>query len=372
MLPGLKNCRRTLRTLQTALFLALALLRSETFGEETLNVVSWDGAYVRSQMLGFIRPYEEATGNRVNLIQYTGGIDEIRQQVRALNVKWDVVDLELFDAIRACNEGLLETFDPEELPPAPDGTPAGEDFIELKQTACGVGNVVSATAVGYRTDRFENPPNALEDFFDLAAYPGRRGLRRSPMGNLEWALIADGVPPTEVYEALSTDRGLERAFDVLDRIKPFVEWWRTGHEAIRFLETDRVAMTSVFNGRVAVAAERGQPLALLWDHQLWYYDVWGIPKNGRNTELARNFVYFATSTESLAGQARYIPYGPMRISSMNLLEPEQRQQLPTSPAHLTTAIPLDANWWSENLHRIAPLFERWATRPVMVPKYMPR
>lgn len=368
---SVNNPRPVLAT-RLLLGLALALPLGQASGQETLNVVSWDGAYVRSQILGFIRPYEEESGNRVNVIQYTGGIDQIRQQVRAWNVQWDVVDLELFDAIRACDEGLLEPFDPKTLPPAPDGTPASEDFMELNQSACGVGNVVGATAIGYRTDRFDNPPATLEDFFDLQAYPGMRGLRRTPMGNLEWAMIADGVPPDEVYEALSSDAGLERAFEVLDRIKPFVEWWRTGQEAIRFLETDRVAMTSVYSGRVAVAAERGEPLALLWDHQLWYYDVWGIPKHGRNPELAREFVRFATSTESLAAQARYIPYGPLRASSMALLEPRQQEQLPTSSEHLATAIQLDAGWWSENLDHIGPRFERWVARPVQVPRSMPR
>ncbi len=355
-----------------AILLALAAPVQQARGEDSLNVVSWDGAYLRSQILGFIRPYEEATGKRVDIIQYDGGIDELRQQVRSWNVTWDVVDLELFDAIRACNEGLLEPLDAQGLPAAPDGTPASEDFIELDPAGCGVGNVVSATAIGYRADRFKRPPGALEDFFDLASYPGRRGLRRSPMGNLEWAIIADGVAPEDVYKVLSTEDGLERAFAVLDRIKPFIDWWRSGHEAIRFLETDSVAMTSVYSGRIAVAVERGEPFDLLWDHQLWYYDVWGIPKNGRNTELARDFVRFATSTESLAAQAAYIPYGPMRSSSMKLLSPAQREQLPTAGAHLASAIALDAAWWSENLDRIAPRFERWVARPVMVPKSMPR
>lgn len=340
--------------------------------QQSLNVVSWDGAYLKSQILGFIRPFEDATGHRVNVIQYTGGVSEIRQQVRAWNIQWDVVDMELFDAILACEEGLLEPIDPAGLAPAPDGTPASEDFIGLEDTPCGVGNVVGSTVLGYREDRFETPPERLEDFFDLDRYPGRRGLRKSPKGNLEWALIADGVAPEQVYEVLSTDKGLDRAFAMLDRLKPHVEWWEAGHEAVRFLESDQVAMTSIYSGRVPAARERGQPLAILWDHQVWYYDVWAIPKNGRNTELARAFVRFATSTESLAAQARYIPYGPTRRSSMAQLEPTLRQRLPTAEAHLESALELNARWWSQHLERIGPRFERWLERPVMVPKALPR
>ena len=138
------------------------------------------------------------------------------------------------------------------------------------------------------------------------------------------------------------------------------------------LETGQVVMAGVYSGRVPGAVERGVPLQILWDHQLWFYDVWGIPRNGRNTELARDFIRFATSTESLAGQARHIPYGPVRRSSLDLLPAERREQLPTAPENLSNAIELDARWWSEHLDRIAPRFERWLEQPVMVPRNLPR
>lgn len=341
--------------------------------DRELTVVSWDGAYVKSQILGFIRPYENKTGVRVNVLQYSGGIDEIRRQVRAWNVHWDLVDLELFDAIRACEEGLLVRLDHEALPAAPDGTPASEDFINASLMPCGVGNVVGSTVISYNRERWEEKqPDSLEDFFDLQQFPGPRGLRRTPQGNLEWALIADGVAPEKVYEVLSTGAGLDRAFEALDRIKPHIVWWRTGEEAIRLLETDQVAMSSVYSGRVDDAVKRGEALEIVWDHQIWFYDVWGIPKHGRNIELAKEFLRFATSTESLAAQAKYIPYGPVRQSSMALLEPERRERMPTSEAHLKTAVELNAAWWSENLDRVAPRFERWVERPVMVPKALPR
>ena len=339
---------------------------------DTLNVVSWDGAYVKSQILGYIRDYEQASGNRVNVIQYTGGIDEIRSQSRAWNVSWEVIDLELYDAIRACNEGLLETIDLDEMPAAPDGTPAREDFINHRATPCGVANVASATVISFDPQRFETPPDALEDFFDLDAYPGKRALRKTPQGNMEWALIADGVPRDKVYDVLSTEQGLNRAFAVLNRIKPHVQWWETGQEAIRLLETEQVVMSSAYNGRVGAAIDRGESLDILWDNHVWYYDVWAIVKNGRNPDLALDFIRFASKTESLVEQVKYISYGPMRHSSVAMLDEKVRDRLPTSEAHLKTALELDAVWWSENLDRIQPRFERWLERSIMVPKALPR
>jgi len=355
--------------------LALALLSAPAAGSlpaETLRVVSWGGSYVRSQILGFIRPFEAATGVEVEILEYTGGLDEIRSQVRSLNVKWDVVDFELFDAIQACREGLILPIGHAALPPAPDGTPAAEDFIQGSLIECGVGNVVFSTVVAYDRLRFENPPSRLEDFFDTRTYPGPRGLRRSPQGNLEWALLSDGVPREDIYKILDTDEGLDRAFRILDSIKPFIVWWEAGEEAVRLLEEGEVTMSSAYNGRVYAAAQRGATLDILWDGQVWFIDVWGVVKGSKREALAREFVRFATSTESLARQAAHIPYGPARKSSLEKVPPEIRPNLPTAEKNFRNALESNAQWWAENRERLNRRFERWLRRPVMVPERLTR
>ena len=66
----------------------------------------------------------------------------------------------------------------------------------------------------------------LSDFFNLDAFPGKRGLRKSPKANLEMALAADGVASADIYEVLGTDEGVDRAFAKLDTIKDSVIWWK--------------------------------------------------------------------------------------------------------------------------------------------------
>lgn len=352
-------------------FLALLLLMNCLTGE-TLRVVSWSGSYVKSQILGFIRPFEEKTGIEVEVLQYSGGIEEIRSQVRSYNIKWDVVDFELFDALHACEEGLLEAVDPSQLPPASDGTPATEDFIPGSLMECGVGSVIGSTVVAYNREAVPRAPARLEDFFDLRRFPGPRGLRRTPKVNLEWALIADGVPPEDVYTVLDTKDGQDRAFRVLDQIKPFVVWWETGEEAMRLLETGQVAMTSVYNGRVYDAVQRGLPLEILWDHQVWFIDVWGIVRHSENADLAWKFIRFATSTESMARQVQYIPYGPARKSALSEVPEHMSKQLPTAPANFQNALEGNAKWWSEHQEELTRRFESWVKRPVMVPQGLRR
>lgn len=360
------------RQLPVIIALAVISMSPARAGDE-LTVVSWGGAYTKSQILGFIRDFEQTSGVDVEVLDYNGGLDEIRSQVRSFNVKWDVVDLEPSDALRACKEGLLEQIDVAELSPAPDGTPPREDFIPEALTPCAVGSVVWSTVIAYPKGQFDEPPQRLKDFFDIDKFPGRRGMRKTPRANLEWALMADGVPADRVYDALETGAGVERALEMLDRIKPYIQWWEQGEEPVRLLEDGRVAMTTAYNGRIYEAVtERGGDFEILWDNQIWSFDLWGIVKHTEHAETATAFVRFATTTASLANQARYIPYGPVRRSSLSQVDPDIRPQLPTAQQNFDQALRIDARWWAQHFERINERFQRWLERPVQVPRTRPR
>ena len=349
--------------------LAIALLQVSGAGahessQKDLSVVSWGGAYTRSQMLAYVKPYRLRSGEWVAMETYNGGLDEIREQIETENVVWDVVDFELSDLIRGCREGLLESIDHGALMPGRDGTPAAEDFIPGALTECGVGQMVWATVVGYDASRFpDERPAALADFFDVEQYPGKRGLRRDPRVIMEWALIADGVAAEEVYATLETEEGRERAFSVLDGIRNGLVWWESGSEPVQLLETGEVAMTSVWNGRMfRPMVEEGKDFAIIWDGQLWDIDSWGIPKGSANLDKAMAFIAFATSSDRLAEQTKYISYGPARVSAMSLVDEATAAMLPTAPANMSTALQMDAAWWATHHAELSASFEEWLTK----------
>lgn len=352
--------------------LALLLLVLPVAADAGITFVSWGGAYTRSQMLAYVRPFEQSTGTEVEVLDYNGGLAEIRAQVRSLNVRWDVVDLEAADVVRGCEEGLLLPIDPAALAPAPDGGPAAADFIEGGLLECGVGTTAWATVIAYDPRDLAPPPTTLAAFFDLQRYPGKRGLRRTPKANLEWALLVDGVPPERVYPVLETEAGLQRAFSVLDRIKPRVVWWRSGSEAVRLLETDRVAMTTAYNGRIYDAVERrGEPYRIVWDRQIWNVNFLSIPRGTRRKQQALRFLRFATATAQLAAQADHIPYGPVRRSALARVPDTMAGQLPTAPQNREQGFRLDHDWWAQHYERLARRFEEWLERPVQVPRDLP-
>ena len=105
--------------------------------------------------MGVNRPFTETTGIRVRVEDYNGGLAQIRAQVQAGNIQWDVVDLEMADAVRGCDEGLLEPIDIATLPPGPDGTPAEDDFVAEGLSECGVGLIYWSTVYAYNAEHME-------------------------------------------------------------------------------------------------------------------------------------------------------------------------------------------------------------------------
>ncbi len=93
-----------------------------------LTVATWAGPYGRAQASAMFTPYSSQAWVDVRIAQYDGGLDELRGQVGAHRYDWNVVDLELPDAIAACKEGLLEPMDPAGFPKSDDGIAAAERF----------------------------------------------------------------------------------------------------------------------------------------------------------------------------------------------------------------------------------------------------
>ena len=336
-------------------------------GGPSVTVTSWGGAYARACVLGYHEPFTAETGIRVRLEDYNGGLAQMRAQVDTGNVFWDVVDMEIADAVRACDEGLLEPIATDSLASARDGTPAADDFLPGTQTECGVGTIFSSGIYAYNAELFPGErPETMADFFDLEKFPGRRGMRRAPHVNLEWALIADGVPIDEIYATLDTPEGIDRAFAKLDAIKDDVVWWEAGAQPPQMLADGEVVMSTAYNGRIfnAQVIER-QPFVIVWDGQVLDVGQMGIVAGTPNYDAALAFVRFATTTRSMARLGRYISYSPTRRSAAPLVTThfdtgvEMDPHMPATPEHLKRALRNDWQWWSDHQDELNERFAAW-------------
>ncbi len=345
-------------------------------GNPELVIVSWGGAYEASQENAYYKPFMKACPN-VSIVQESASneaVAKMRAQAEAGNVTWDVVDVVISDAIRLCDEGLAMEIDHDEwMAPAPDGTSATEDLGDTVQSDCFIPEIVYSTLVGYRTDVAEwngKTPKDVCALFDTKTFPGKRSLEKRPINNLEWALYCDGVAKEDIYDVLGTDEGLQRALDKLGTIKDQTIWWSAGAETPQRLADKEAVMGSTYNGRLfAVAQEEGQPVDIIWDMQMYDLDGWVIPtdagKDDNDLEAIKDFIYFATDTQRLADQAKYISYGPARASSQPLvgkhatLGIDMAPQMPTNPKNAFNPFIYDYGWWADHRDELDAKFQSW-------------
>jgi len=337
-----------------------------------LVVVSWGGAYTASQQKAYSTPFMKNNPdvNIVNDDSSAQGMAKLRAQSEAGNVTWDVVDLIASDTMALCDEGLLEeiNFD-KDMAPAPDGTPASKDFGSMIISPCFVPLIVYSTTFGYRTDLLKKAPTSIKDVFDLKNFPGKRSLQKVPTYNLEWALIADGVDPAKVYDVLDTPAGVDRAFKKLDTIKSQVVWWTQGAQPPQLLADGEVVMASAYNGRLfnAIAVEK-QPIAMMWDWEALDLDGFVLPKGAPHRAEALKYLRFASDTQRLADQAKFISYGPARASSAPLvgkhaeLGIDMKPHMPTNPANAKHSFITNYTWWADHKDELSARFEAWLAK----------
>ena len=161
-------------------------------------VMSWGGAYTLSQVEAYHKPFAAATGTNIISVDSDNPAPAVKAMVEAGNVTIDVADVEYADAIRLCDDGMLETIDPATLPAGADGVAAVDDFLPGALTECAVSTIVFSTIYAYDTTVFPEGPTTMADFFDLEKFPGKRGMRKEAKANLEMALMADGVAAADV------------------------------------------------------------------------------------------------------------------------------------------------------------------------------
>lgn len=341
---------------------------------DSMTIVSWGGAYQESQVKAYAEPYQEMHPE-VEIVwdeSSPEAVAKLRAQAEAGNITWDLVDVTAADAMRLCDEGLAMEVDHDEmLAPAPDGTPASEDFGDMIVSDCFIPQIAYSITNAYRTDVEEwngKEPQDICALFDTETFPGTRTLEKRPINNLEWALICDGVAYENVYDVLETEEGQERAFAKLDTIKDQTIWWSSAAESIQYLADGEAVMGSSYNGRFFSAiVEQNQPLEMLWDTQVYDIDGWIIPDDLPEDRLARvkDFLYFATDTQRLADQAKYISYGPARASSAPLVSThaelgiEMAPHMPTNPANSKNAFVQNYTWWADYRDDLNAKFQAW-------------
>jgi putative spermidine/putrescine transport system substrate-binding protein len=335
---------------------------------EELTIVSVGGPFSKGRIEAIQKPFTKKTGIKINnAAVYDDGLAKLKDQALTGNPGWDLINLDNHLLCMACEAGLIEPIDWSILSPAPDGTPVGKDFIPGALHKCGVATVVWATIIAYDKTKFAGDnPSKLSDFFDVKKFPGMRAVSNHPAGTLELASMADGVSVDQVYQSLSTKEGVDRAFKKLDTIKEFLVFWDASAQPADMLADGEVIMTTAYNSRIFDAQiKMDKPFAIIWDHQIYGMDYYAILKRTKNMKSAVAYMKFAATSDALADQASWEPYGPTRKSSIPLVKTyhgtdiKMAPHLPTSPDNFRNGLALDYKWWAEKQDIMLNRFKIW-------------
>jgi putative spermidine/putrescine transport system substrate-binding protein len=340
-----RHARPTTRLLAAA---AAALVAAgPAAAEGTITIASWGGAYQDAQRKAWFEPTAEALGITIKE-DTTSGIADVRAQVMSGAVTWDLVQQGMNTCILLEQEGRLDRVGLENMDV--DGVP---DNVKSEFY---IGNLVYGTVLGWRKDAWDGKePSGWADFYDFEEFPGPRSMRRSPLYNLEAALIADGVPPEEVYPI-----DVDRAFAKLEELKPhIVSWWPSGAASAQMVVDGEVDMIGLWNGRIQTAIDAGAPYEYTFDQQLLITDCWLIPKGAPNADLAREALAHMMKPEIQARLPLYINYAPANLDAYetDVIPEDVLATLPTAPQNRETAIPFNSKWWADNLDEVTRRFD---------------
>jgi len=325
--------------------------------ERPLTIVGWGGSSQEAHRHAYWESFTRTTGIPLQEDSWHGGLGIIRTKVLGGDTSWDIVQVETEDLILGCEEGLFEPLEWSSLG-------GRESFIPTAVHDCGVGAMLWSYLIGYDGDRIggEGPRN-WADFWDRARFPGRRGMRRTPKYSLEIALMADGVPTTQVYTTLRSPTGIERAFAKLEALKPDVIWWSSISQVPDLLGSGEVAMSVTSPGRLIVAnrTER-RNFKVSWDGNIYAVDYWVILRNSPHKSEAQQLIRYMTRPENQMRLPQFIPTGLTNRRAQELIDPRLRLDTPSDPRNMTNALELDANFWVEYGDQLTQRFNAWLSR----------
>lgn len=353
-MSGERITRRGMLAGGTAAMAATGLAR-DAFGQAApakparIVVNASGGAQAAALRKSFFETYEQKFGIRV-VDSSPPDLGKLKAMVTTGNVEWAITELAIEDAYRAEKEGLLEPIDHKivDLSRFPEHLRTRKHIFTRS---------VYSTVMGYRTDVWPagKGPQNWADFWDVRKFPGPRTLQNKPLDNLEFALLADGVPLDKLYPL-----DVDRAFRKLDQIKKNVTvWWSTGAQSAQLLIDKECVLGSAWNGRYYAAVQQGAPIHMEWNQGGIKESAFVIPKGAKDAHWAQQMFQVMTDAKLQATYANIVTYPGLNLDSPQYVDPKIAPHLPTNKDHIGRQFWQDVEWWLANSKAIEERWSKW-------------
>jgi putative spermidine/putrescine transport system substrate-binding protein len=311
----------------------------------SISVTCWGGAYENAIRDAFAVPFTEETGIEVVLVN-NADLARMKVQVESGNVAWDVFDSVGPQIMAGSTAGLWESLDLSLIDP-PE--------LIVEPAADHVGTYFFAGGIGFDPQRFPEGkhPKTFADFWNVEQFPGRRGLRTRVSETLEMALLADGVPPDQLYPL-----DVERGFAALDRIKPHVrKWIEAKPETVSLISSGELDFTYTYLSRVLPARRDGTSVDMSMAQTLNSLEYLAVPRGGNNTKAAMQYVGFCLRPDRQAAFCELVSFSPNAVAALELATEETRSLMPNMSD--PNSVVVNDQWWGENYEVLQERFTEW-------------
>jgi putative spermidine/putrescine transport system substrate-binding protein len=322
-------------------------------GRSVVVATAGAGDYLDALTSAFFEPFAEATGAKVRHEQFgRDGISSLIDQVENEDRVWDVVLVPTEEILGLASKPYLEAIDY-----------AVVDKTALYPELCmqhGVGAEIYSTVQVYAAAAAV-PPQDWKTFWDLSQFAGTRALRRSPVGTLEFALLADGVAMADLYP-LDT----ERAFAKLEQIREATLFYEDSKQPVELVRTEQVGLASAWNVRT-ILPDVASLVGIQWHGGMLAADSWAILRGAENADVAMSFLAFATRAVPTANFAQLQPFGPVNKDALSLLPPSILDSIPNTPERMAEQFFMNFSYWKERRDPLTAQFEEWWLNPPATP-----
>jgi putative spermidine/putrescine transport system substrate-binding protein len=325
-----------------------------TTSEVQLRLASFGGSFQAALDSVVVQPIADRLGVKASLETYGGDYDHLAATIQNGTNPYDLVHVETRFMFQAGERGLAAPIDWQVVPK--------DSFVAGATNPHAVGLLSWALVLAWNADRLPPgtpPPSSWADFFDLRKYPGPRALRNTPEGNLEIALLADGVSPTAVS---SGGLDVQRALRKLGAIRGSITWWSSGAELEQKL-TSSAVMAAAWNGRAAYLKHSvGLPVGWTYNHAINQFDWWIIPANSKHKDLAMRFLAETAKGTGQVAIAREFGYGPVARAAVVAMPANLRAETSSAPENASRGLPFQGNWWAQNSATVSNAWNGWRLR----------
>jgi putative spermidine/putrescine transport system substrate-binding protein len=336
--------------------LAAGLLATMPATAQQLTISSGGGAWQAAQRQAWYQPFAAKMGIKFNEEETSAGMARVQAMVQANNMTNDLVTVDTSEVLAACDSGILQRLDYSKI-----ADRAG--FLPGAALDCGMGLDVYGDVLAYNTTVLKDEPTSVLALFDTKRWPGKRGMQKVAANNLEWALMADGVPIDQVYKVLATKEGVDRAFRKLDTIKGDIVWWEAGAQPPQLLASHEVVMTTAWNGRIQNPIDQEKaPFKIAWDNQIIEFDMISIPKGSPHLDLAYKYLAYVAQEDINGKLSQFIPYGPVVKAATKFVPEGTLAKLPTAPDHMKIVLVLDVEFWGDHGEDLTKRFNAWIAK----------